>query len=287
MSAVDPGSPHAFDSGLTIPDFAACLSMGVEPLGLVQGYFCGQISNWSNYSYDAGYYYPCACYETGPHNQGWVGQVQALDDAWMEAHRTALSRMLNEAASLGAHGVVGVKTDISHPTNENSCEVHLYGTAVVVANAAPPQPVVVHSSGRAQVGQASRDRFCTQFSRLQPLHGRNGRGLLHGVLRVGPLRHGVRDLAAGGRPQAGPFARAIEGAAKMSPDSSLYDVRMEVAEAERYRNTYVMCSLLGSLVRRARLRSACHPAGAYRQPGLMSVGRGAAGRRRAQRGKPG
>ena len=45
---------------------------------------------------------------------------------------------------------------------------------------------------------------------------------------------------------------AIEAAREMSADSSLYDVRMQVREIERYRNTYITCSLLGSLVRRAR-----------------------------------
>jgi hypothetical protein len=29
----------AFTSGLTVPDFAACLQMGLEPVGYVQG-FC-------------------------------------------------------------------------------------------------------------------------------------------------------------------------------------------------------------------------------------------------------
>lgn len=225
--------------------------MGVEPLGLVQGYYCGQISNWSNYSYDAGYYYPCACYETGPHNQGWVGQVQALDDAWMEAHRTALSRMLNEAANLGAHGVVGVKTDISHPTNENSCEVHLYGTAVVMANAAPPQQLWSTQVAGHKLAKLVEIGFVpgsVAYSRCTAVmaegcymeyygSGRCGTGYV-----ISPLED-AHKLAR---------SRAIEGAVKMSPDSSLYDVRMEVAEAERYRNTYVMCSLLGSLVRRAR-----------------------------------
>ena len=251
MSAVAPGGTHAFDSGLTIPDFAACLSMGVSPLGLVQGYFCGQISNWSNYSYDAGYYYPCACYETGPHNQGWVGQVRDLDDAWTQAHRTALSRMLDEAANLGAHGVVGVKTDISHPTNENSCEVHLYGTAVVIANAAPPRQLWSTQLAGHKLAKLVEIGFVPSsvaYSRCTAImaegcymeyygSGRCGTGYV-----ISPLED-AHKLAR---------LRAIEGAVQMSPDSSLYDVRMDVVEAERYRNTYVMCSLFGSLVRRAR-----------------------------------
>jgi hypothetical protein len=50
------------------------------------------------------------------------------------------------------------------------------------------------------------------------------------------------------------FARAgaINEARRISEDASLYDVRMEVHESERYQSTYITCSLLGSLVRRAR-----------------------------------
>jgi hypothetical protein len=47
-------------------------------------------------------------------------------------------------------------------------------------------------------------------------------------------------------------SRAIDAATRISPSSSLYDVRMEVQESERYRNTYITCSLFGSLVNRAR-----------------------------------
>jgi len=245
------GRPHAFDSGLTIPDFAACLSMGVEPLGLVQGYFCGQISNWSNYSYDAGYYYPCACYETGPHNQGWVGQVRDLDDAWMQAHRTALGRMLKEAADLGAHGVVGVKTDLSHPTNENSCEVHLYGTAVVVSGAAPPQQlwstqIAGHKLAKLiEIGYVPGSVVYTRCTAIMAEgcymeyygSGRCGTGYT-----ISPLQD-AHKLAR---------SRAIDAAVSSYRGSSLYDVRMEVEESERYRNTYIICSLFGSLVDRAR-----------------------------------
>ena len=251
MTAVDAGGPHAFDSGLTIPDFAACLSMGVEPLGLVQGYFCGQISSWSNYSYDAGFYYPCACYEAAPHNQGWVGQVVDLDNAWMDAHRTALGRMLNEASTLGAHGVVGVKTDMSHPTNENSCEVHLYGTAVRVANAAPPGQLwstQVAGHKLAKLVEIGFVPSSVAYSRCTALmaegcymeyygSGRCGTGYV-----ISPLQD-AHKLAR---------SRAIKAATDISPYSSLYDVRMEVGETERYRNTYITCSLFGSLVRRVR-----------------------------------
>ena len=56
--------------------------------------------------------------------------------------------MLKEAADIGAHGVVGVTTEMNHPTNDKSCEVHLYGTAVVVEGAAAPaQPWTTQLAG--------------------------------------------------------------------------------------------------------------------------------------------
>ena len=35
----------SFSSGLTVPDFAACLQMGLRPVGLVQG-FCAMQWGW-------------------------------------------------------------------------------------------------------------------------------------------------------------------------------------------------------------------------------------------------
>jgi hypothetical protein len=45
---------------------------------------------------------------------------------------------------------------------------------------------------------------------------------------------------------------AIKTAKHVAASASLYDVRMEVHEAERYKSTYITCSLLGSFVRRVR-----------------------------------
>ena len=251
MSEAAATTPHAFDSGLTIPDFAACLSMGMQPLALVQGYFFGQIASWSNYSYYPERNYPCACYETEMHNPGWVGQVRDLDDAWMAAHQTALNRMMDEANALGAHGVVGVTTDMSHPTNENSSEVHLYGTAVLMQGApAPRQAWCTQLAGHklAKLIEIGFIPSTVAYSRCTAMmsegcymeyygSGRCGTGYV-----ISPLQD-AHELAR---------SRAISAARRISPETSLYDVRMEVHESERYHSTYITCALLGSLVRRAR-----------------------------------
>ena len=260
--------------------------MGVEPLALVQGYYCGQISNWSNYSYDTGYYYPCACYETGPHNQGWVGQVQALDDAWMEAHRTALSRMLNEAANLGAHGVVGVKTDISHPTNENSCEVHLYGTAVVMANAAPPQQLWSTQVAGHKLAKLVEIGFVpgsVAYSRCTA------------VMAEGCYM----EYYGSGRCGTGYVISPLEDAHKLARSRALSKVPSGCPRTARC-TTYAWRWLKQSAIATPTSCARCSaPSCAGRAPQCLSPrrylqsawpyerGRGAVGGRRAQRGKPG
>lgn len=225
--------------------------MGVQPVGLVQGYFCGQISSWSNYSYDATDYYPCACYETGPHNYGWVGQIRGLDEAWMQAHQTALGRMLKEAADLGAQGVVGVKTDMSHPTNENSCEVHVYGTAVGVKGSPAPRELWCTQIAGHKLAKLIEIGFVpgsVVYSRCTAIMSEGcymeyyGSGRCGTGYAISPIQD-AHKLAR---------SRAIEAAQRYARNSSLYDVRMSIREAERYQNTYITCSLYGSAVDRVR-----------------------------------
>ncbi|MGH9055994.1 MAG: hypothetical protein ACRDYY_09065 [Acidimicrobiales bacterium] len=147
----------AFSSGLTIPDFAACLHMGMRPVGLVQGYCvmkwswygAGSMygrsgmfgrSNWGTTlrSYNCPHgYVQSAEHRTWGENfqQPWVSQ------AWSDGFNTAYRRMLEEAAEAGAHGVLGV-VDVSRHLIDNSIrEFHIYGTAVVVDGAAPPASI--------------------------------------------------------------------------------------------------------------------------------------------------
>ena len=251
MSTDTAVTPHAFDSGLTTPDFAACLAMGLQPLGLVQGYFVGQISGWSTYSGYPVRNYPCACYETGMHNTGWLGRVDNLDQAWMSAHGTALERMLKEAADLGAHGVVGVTTEMSHPTNANSCEVHLYGTAVLSVGGPAPQclwstQLAGHKLAKlveigyvpGSVAYARCTAMLVEGCNMEFYgSGRCGTGYI-----ITPLQD-AHELARSG---------AVDLARKMSPGMAMYGVDMEVHETEGSGATYITCSLRGSLVRRVR-----------------------------------
>lgn len=137
----------AFSSGLSVPEFAACLGMGMRPVGLVQG-FC--VMQWSWYG--AGSMYLRSGYGAGstwgtalstyqcPHGyvssehrswgenfeQPWIAQ------AWQQGFNTAYQRMVEEAAQAGADGIVGVVDRITGLIGTGVREFHLLGTAVAV-----------------------------------------------------------------------------------------------------------------------------------------------------------
>lgn len=145
-----------FSSGLSVPDFAACLQMGMRPVGLVQG-FC--VMKWSWYG--AGSPYASSVYwgsgQLGstlssyqcPHGYGyglsadhrtWGGNVEQswVTQAWATGYGTAYGRMVEEAQEAGAHGVVGVIDRSTHLIGGGIREFHMYGTAVVIDGSQPP-----------------------------------------------------------------------------------------------------------------------------------------------------
>jgi hypothetical protein len=157
--------------------------------------------------------------------------------------------MLREAADMGAHGVVGVATEMNHPTNDKSCEVHLYGTAVVVDGAAAPQqPWTTQLAGHKlakliEIGFVPSAVAYTRCTAVlvegcnMEFYGRCGTGYV-----IIPLKE-AHELARSG---------AIDSVKRTSGEASLYDVRLQVHESEGRGSTYITCSLLGSLVRRVR-----------------------------------
>jgi hypothetical protein len=146
---------ESFTSGLSVNEFAACLHMGMRPVGLVQG-FCAMRWVWRNV-WGAGYAsrysvvgyrtrtitsYDCPHYwqtrrEADHRSWGANEEVITMEAAWEAGFGTALERMIAEARQLGAHGVVGV-VDASHPLIDAGIrEFHLTGTAVVVEGEEP------------------------------------------------------------------------------------------------------------------------------------------------------
>ncbi|MHB1710934.1 MAG: hypothetical protein ACYCV7_05975 [Acidimicrobiales bacterium] len=146
-------SSGAFTSGLTVPDFAACLQIGLEPVGYVQG-FC--VMQWGWYGMGSPYLRGVSPYSGGqggymeswqcPHgfvsneHRTWGQNYEQswIEGAWNQGFGAAYSRMLEEASAIGAHGVVGV-VDTSGPLADlGVLEFHLRGTAVKVAGGRAP-----------------------------------------------------------------------------------------------------------------------------------------------------
>ena len=159
-------SEGAFTSGLTVPDFAACLQMGLEPVGYVQG-FC--VMQWQWYGMGStfgGFGSPYAAQARGysenwqcPHgfvsaeHRGWGQNYEQswIEDAWHHGFDGAYARMLEEASAAGAHGVVGV-TDTSLPLGDlGVLEFRVQGTAVKVIDGQLPadgQPWTTYLAGQ-------------------------------------------------------------------------------------------------------------------------------------------
>jgi hypothetical protein len=64
--------------------------------------------------------------------QPWV------EEAWSHGYGTAYRRMLEEAGTLGAHGVIGVVDRVSAVADNGTTEFHFLGTAVTVDGGPPP-----------------------------------------------------------------------------------------------------------------------------------------------------
>jgi hypothetical protein len=148
----------SFSSGLTVPDFAACLQMGLRPVGLVQG-FC--VMQWGWYGMGSPYMRGMSPYSFGDGARGiysesyrcphggfvysnehriWGQNYQQpwVESAWAQGFNSAYSRMVEEAQQVGAHGIIGVVDSTRHLADMNVTEFHILGTAVVVEGGAPP-----------------------------------------------------------------------------------------------------------------------------------------------------
>jgi hypothetical protein len=164
-AAVRRMSEGAFTSGLTVPDFAACLQMGLEPVGFAQGYcvmqwqFYGMspfgIGGFGGQASIRGYSQNFGC----PHgmvsadHRAWGQNYEQswVQDAWTTGFTTAYRRMVDEAAAAGAHGIVGV-VDWSGPLADMGVvEFRIQGTAVRVTGGEPPadgQPWTTYLAGQ-------------------------------------------------------------------------------------------------------------------------------------------
>ena len=145
----------SFLSGLSVPDFAACLEL--EPVALVQG-FC--VMRWGWYGSSLGFGRSFTPYVGGHRARGrllgglplparirlgrasrtWGQNLEQpwVEEAWSGGYTTAYARMLEEAQTHGAHGIVGVVDRVTNVADRGTTEFHFLGTAVMVEGGPPP-----------------------------------------------------------------------------------------------------------------------------------------------------
>ena len=138
----------AFTSALTVPDFAACLQMGLEPVGFVQG-FC--VMQWQWYGIGSPYgtfglprsqggvsgyseTWQCPHGFVSAEHRSWGQNYEQswIEDAWRQGFGSAYDRMIEEASAAGAHGVVGVVDASERLGDMGVLEFRVQGTAVKV-----------------------------------------------------------------------------------------------------------------------------------------------------------
>jgi len=264
----------AFSSGLSVPDFAACLQMGLEPVGFVQG-FC--VLQWRWYGMNSPYrqsFGPSAGGLTGyvenyqcPHVGVYGGEHRSwgqnyeqtwVEQAWGQGFANAYARMLAEAADAGAHGVVGVIDTANRLADLGVLEFHVRGTAVKVAGGDPPpdgQPWTTYLAGQrlakliesgsmpvsvaAAVSSVRVWAYCvTEYLLNGSTSTWGGRPAVSEVTQVASARMAARQIAR-------EHVRAQLGG------DSLHGAQMIVSESEVGEGDQeVQCLLRGNRVRR-------------------------------------
>jgi uncharacterized protein YbjQ (UPF0145 family) len=104
-----------FTSDLTCNEFLLSQAAGYESIGLVMGTSFYKVSFWG---YFGGY-------------QTSTGELAALSHAQLAARELAIDRLRQEAAILGAHGVIGVRLQMgSYDWSNRTVEFTAIGTAI-------------------------------------------------------------------------------------------------------------------------------------------------------------
>ncbi len=168
LSSLNKG---AWSSALSVSDFASCKEIGMSPVGFVQG--CA-VMQWAWYISNpymgaanvlgGGGYAPNAT-RSGQYSETWRcphGFVSAdhraygynfeqvwVEENWAKGFGLAYDRMMEEATTLGAHGVIGVVDEMRNLAGTGAVEFKINGTAVVVPGAKTPgRPFATFLSGQ-------------------------------------------------------------------------------------------------------------------------------------------
>jgi hypothetical protein len=261
----------AFSSGLNITEFAACQHIGMRPVGLVQG-FCVMGWRWyfgqtaglgGGYSYRpqralSTYNCPHPIIHDAEHRpMGWNAEATDMQNAWGDGYNNAYQRMLEEAAELGAHGVIGIVDATKSLIDSSVREFHLYGTAVVLDEGDPPEhiwstylagqklaklleagmvPVTIIAAMAAVTVQPVCTTEYLESGRIDP----------YGIVRYGSEITQLSDAQTEARRLARDQVKGRLGR------DSLHGADMKVSEQHGYGVEVISCELRGTRVRKFR-----------------------------------
>jgi hypothetical protein len=284
MTTAPPDLPEAavrrlesgiFSSGLTVPDFAACLDLGLQPMALVQG-FC--VMRWGWYGSGSGYMRGASPWSGGQQTAGaysetyrcphgfvsnehrtWGQNLEQswVEDAWAQGYGTAYARMVEEATAQGAHGIIGVVDQVSNLADTGTTEFHFLGTAVTVEGGPPPAggvPWSTYLAGQrltksieagfmpvAVVAALASVRvwaFCITEYLMEGARSWGGPAGVHEVEQVGKAHMAVRQLAR-------------KHVRQQLAGDALHGARIQVEKRELAQGDEVIdCTLRGNRMRR-------------------------------------
>jgi uncharacterized protein YbjQ (UPF0145 family) len=123
-----------FTSDLSCREYLLTQEAGYQPIGLVMGSAFYKVSYWGFFR---GY-------------QTFTGELAALSQAQLAAREMAISRLRQEAALLGANGVIGVRLKLGgYDWSARTIEFTAVGTAIQIPGRQPdPQPFTSDLSGQ-------------------------------------------------------------------------------------------------------------------------------------------
>ena len=127
-------SSSFFTSDLSCNEFLLTCEAGYEPIGLVMGSAFYRVSF-------GGYFNTFRTYS---------GELNALSQAQLAARELAIARMRQEAAILGAHGVIGVQLKLGgYDWSSRTIEFTAFGTAIRIPDRpSDPDPFTSDLSGQ-------------------------------------------------------------------------------------------------------------------------------------------
>jgi uncharacterized protein YbjQ (UPF0145 family) len=123
-----------FSSDLTSNEHLLTREAGYEPIGLVMGTAFYKVSYWGYFN----------AYRNS------TGELTALSQAQLAARELAVNRLQQEAALLGAHGVIGVRLKLgNYNWSARTVEFTAIGTAIRIGDRPPDsQPFTSDLSGQ-------------------------------------------------------------------------------------------------------------------------------------------